>query len=96
MGRSWLASVLVVALVIIAIVVVLRLVRGHLTHPAAPLPPVMGAMQAPRQILDERYAKGDLTTEEYLAHIPRYLAPPDRSGQAATRSGHSHIPLGGI
>ena len=32
-------------------------------------PPVMGAIQTPSQILDERYAKGDLTTEEYLERV---------------------------
>ena len=29
----------------------------------------MGAIQTPGQILDERYAKGDLTTEEYLERV---------------------------
>ncbi len=42
----------------------------------------MGAVQTPGQILDERYAKGDLTTEEYLERV-KHLGPAYRPAQAA-------------
>ncbi len=69
MGWGWLAGVIGVVLVIVAIIVVLRLVPARVNLPATSPPPVAGAMQTPRQILDERYAKGDLTTEEYLERV---------------------------
>ncbi|MEC5169553.1 SHOCT domain-containing protein [Glaciihabitans sp. GrIS 2.15] len=69
MGWGLLAGVIVVALVIVAVIGVLRLLPTRLNHSSISLPPVARAVQTPRQILDERYAKGDLTTEEYLERV---------------------------
>lgn len=69
MGWGWLAGVVVVVLIVVAVVVVLRLVPGRVNHPATTPPSAAGSTQTPRQILDERYAKGDLTTEEYLERV---------------------------
>ena len=69
MGWGRLAGVLVVALVIVVIILGFRLFPGRANHPPTPLLPVAGAQQTPRQILDEGYAKGDLTTEEYLERV---------------------------
>ena len=66
MGWGLLAGVIVVTLVVVAVIVVLRLLPTRLNRSSISLPPVAGAVQTPRQILDERYAKGDLTAEEYL------------------------------
>ena len=69
MGWGLLSGVIVMALVIVAVIVVLRLLPTRLNHSSISLPPVAGAVQSPHQILDERYAKGDLTTEEYLERV---------------------------
>ncbi|MHC5794862.1 SHOCT domain-containing protein [Lacisediminihabitans sp. FW035] len=69
MGWGWLAGVVVVALVVVAVIVVLRLVPGRPNHSATVAPPAVSPVQSPRQILDERYARGDLTTEEYLERV---------------------------
>ena len=69
MGWGWLIGAVVLVLVVAAVIVALRLIPGRTN-----LPPVAAASTAvggptPRQILDERYAKGDLTTEEYLERV---------------------------
>lgn len=68
MGWSWLigAVVLVLVLVIVAVIIVLRLIPRRTNHPPVAAAPIAVGGPTPRQILDERYAKGDLTTEEYL------------------------------
>lgn len=69
MGWGWVAGIVVVAVIAVAVIVVLRLVPARLNHPVTAASPAAGAAQTPRQILDERYAKGDLTTEEYLERV---------------------------
>ncbi|CAN5431831.1 hypothetical protein BH10ACT4_BH10ACT4_01690 [soil metagenome] len=69
MGWGWLAGVVVVALVVVAVILVLRLAPGRVSHTATASLPTGGAAPTPRQILDERYARGDLTTEEYLERV---------------------------
>jgi putative membrane protein len=68
-GWSWGFGALVVIGVVILIIVLLR----RQTPPrveASPTPPMAAASTAtPKQILDERYAKGELTTEEYRERI---------------------------
>ncbi len=75
MGGSWgwFAGVGLLFLVVIAVIIVYRMIPSRATHPAtlihpSPSAPAGGA-QTPRQILDERYAKGDLTTEEYRERL---------------------------
>ena len=69
MGWSWIIGAVIVVLLVVAVIVALRLVPGRMNHPAVvPSSAAVGA-PTPRQILDERYAKGDLTTEEYLERI---------------------------
>jgi putative membrane protein len=75
MGGSWgwFAGAGVLFLVVIAVIVVYRMIPSRVTQPVAlihPSPSVpAGSPQTPRQILDERYAKGDLTTDEYRERL---------------------------
>ena len=69
MGWSWLIGAVVVGLVLVAAIVALRPLLGRQNHP--PVAPLSGEVggPTPRQILNERYAKGDITTEEYLERV---------------------------
>ena len=69
MGWSWVVGAVLIVLVIVAVIVVLRLVPGRAHHPLVNTQAVAGEVLTPRQILDERYAKGDLTTKEYLERV---------------------------
>ena len=69
MGWGWLIGAVLVVLVVIAVIVVLRLVPGRVNRPAVGPMSAAGGTPTPRQILDERYAQGDLTTEEYLERV---------------------------
>lgn len=66
MGWGWLIGAVLIVLVVIAVVVVLLLAPGRTNRAAVAPTSVASATPTPRQILDERYAQGDLTTEEYL------------------------------
>ncbi len=68
MGSGWLFGALIVVGVVLLIVVLVRMVgRSRGDHPTtiAESQALRGADKTPRQILDERYAQGDLSTEEY-------------------------------
>lgn len=69
MGWGWVVAAVLVALLVVAVIVLLRFIprrmNGTESRPASG--PVGNT--TPRQILDERYAKGDLTTEEYLERV---------------------------
>jgi putative membrane protein len=66
---GWVWMWLVGALVVVGIVVlVLFLVRSSKTWTSAD-PTAKTAQPTPRQILDERYARGELTTEEYRERV---------------------------
>jgi len=69
MGWGWVVGAVLVVLVIVAVIVILRLVPGRANRLATTPSSVAGSTSTPRQILDERYARGDLTTEEYLERI---------------------------
>ena len=69
MGWGWVIGAVLVVLVVVTVIVLLLLVPGRMSHAAAAPPSVAGATSTPRQILDQRYAKGDLTTEEYLERV---------------------------
>ena len=64
-GWMWLVGAL---LVIGIVVLIVFLVRNSVASPNAGAG-VTNARSTPRQILDERYARGELTTEEYRERI---------------------------
>lgn len=67
-GWSWAFGVLVVVGAVILIVVLVRVLSTpRTTHQESQ--PTPAAAPSPRQILDERYAKGELTTEEYRERL---------------------------
>ena len=73
MGWTWLWALLALAGLVVLIVVVVRVSAGGATrdqglNPAATAGPASAA-RTPREILDERYAKGELTTEEYQERL---------------------------
>jgi putative membrane protein len=61
LGWMWVWPLLVVVGLLIIGYVVLRLAKGG--RPSSPTRP---AGPAPRQILDERYARGEIGEDEYL------------------------------
>lgn len=68
MMGGWIIGGFVLLLVIAAVVAIVLAT----TRTRAPFQPGMGQGMpgtTPRQILDERYAKGELTTEEYKERI---------------------------
>ncbi len=62
MGWGWLFWLLLVAGVIALVVVLVRVVGGGVTRDGTGAAP---AERSARQVLDERYARGELSTEEY-------------------------------
>ena len=69
----WLWGLLAVAGLVVLIIVIVRIAAGGVTRSegsgVSNLGPGTTAMSTPRQILDERYARGELTTEEYRERI---------------------------
>lgn len=73
MGWMWLWGLLALAGLAVLIFVIVRVSAGSITRdqssqPAATVGPIAAA-RTPREILDERYAKGELTTEEYQERL---------------------------
>ncbi len=70
-GGGWLFGGLIAAGVVLLIVLVVRLIGGGIKRaepgdaPESAAPPADG----PRQLLDARFANGDLTTEDYRERI---------------------------
>lgn len=64
-GWMWLVGALVVLGIVVLVVF---LVRNSIASPNADAG-IKNATSTPRQILDERYARGELTTEEYRERI---------------------------
>jgi putative membrane protein len=62
---GWGFGALIVAGVVILIVVAVRLASTRIARPQHSEPPRSALPNDAGRILDERYAKGDLTTEEY-------------------------------
>lgn len=65
-----------IALVVVAVVVVVYLIRSMTvttaqTHPPSLYPPAQGAPHAdtPRDIVQRRYASGEIDREEYLQKL---------------------------
>ena len=71
MGWMWLFWLLLVLGVVLLVVVVVRAVGGGVTRSGADRPDA-GARPGrgrARQLLDERYARGEITTEEYRERL---------------------------
>jgi putative membrane protein len=68
-GWSWGFGGLVVIGVVILIVVLVRRQSPSRIDASRISSGVVGSTPTPKQILDERYAKGELTTEEYRERI---------------------------
>lgn len=66
-GWAWMW--VVGGLVIVGIVVLVAVLVRNATAPTKTGTSVGAATSTPRQILDERYARGELTTEEYRERI---------------------------
>jgi putative membrane protein len=70
MGWSWLFGLLMLAGIVLLVVLAVRVFGGASSRSAGP--GATGAASSPnraRQILDERYANGELTTEQYREQI---------------------------
>jgi putative membrane protein len=67
-GWGWVFGVVVVVGVVILVVVLVRVLSNPRTVSAQPATQA-DAAKPPKQILDERYAKGELTTEEYRERL---------------------------
>ncbi len=66
MGWSWIIGLIVlIAVVIVAVVLIVRLVPGE----GRSQQNAGAAVPEARRILDERYARGELTTAEYQERI---------------------------
>ena len=68
MGGGWLFGVLITVGVVLLIILLVRFLGGGVKRDGRGEPDVRGPISA-RQLLDERYARGDLTTEEYQERI---------------------------
>jgi putative membrane protein len=72
MGWGWLFGALMMVGVVLVVVALVRMFgrsRRDQTSSGAESQAVRGADETPRQILDERYAAGDLSTEEYTDRL---------------------------
>ncbi len=68
MGGGWLFGALVAVGIVLLIVLLVRFLGGGVTRDGRGEQDARGPGSA-RQLLDERYARGDLTTEEYRERI---------------------------
>ncbi len=73
MGWMWLWGLLALIGVLVLIFVIVRATTGGIrrndTSRTSPSDVGVVVKSTPRQILDERYAKGELTTEEYRERL---------------------------
>ncbi|MEO7348276.1 MAG: SHOCT domain-containing protein [Terrimesophilobacter sp.] len=86
MGSGWLWGLLALVGLVLLVYVIVRVSTGGLQHTDASRshPGIAAAATkvTPRQILEERYAKGELTTEEYRERLS-VLGEPTR-GESTT------------
>ena len=68
-GWFWGFGVLVVIGVVILVIVVVRMLSSTRTVQPQTPPTAPPAAPSPKRILDERYAKGELTTQEYRERL---------------------------
>jgi putative membrane protein len=73
MGWMWLFGLLALAGLVLLVIVIVWVTGGGIKRNDArgvvPLVSNVGARSASRQILDERYARGELTTDEYRERL---------------------------
>lgn len=69
MGDGWLFGVLIAAGVVLLIILLVRLLGGGMERDRRGEQNMPRQSSSARQLLDERYARGDLTTEEYQERI---------------------------
>lgn len=73
MGWMWLWGLLTLVGILVLIFVIVRVTTGGIkrNETSRTIPTIAGVVEkrTPRQILDERYAKGELTTEEYRERL---------------------------
>ncbi|GAB3129454.1 SHOCT domain-containing protein [Glaciibacter psychrotolerans] len=69
----WLFGAVAVAGLIVLVVVIVRVAGGGIKQNqqpgSTPISPGPHGTSTPRQILDERYARGEMTTEEYRERL---------------------------
>lgn len=68
MGSGWLFGVLITVGVVLLIILLVRFLGGGVKRDGRGEPDARAPISV-RQLLDERYARGDLTTEEYRERI---------------------------
>ena len=72
MGWGWMFGALMMVGVVLLVVLAVRAIGGGVSsRPSAP-GPTSGAPPGPgraREVLDERYARGEVTTEEYQERL---------------------------
>ena len=73
MGWMWLWGLLAVVGILVLVFVIVRVTSGGIKRNDTSVNSASGTgavgRSTPRQILDERYAKGELTTEEYRERL---------------------------
>jgi putative membrane protein len=75
MGSGWfsLVGALLVVLIVLAVIVVLRVVPRSASRPSVSVVPTRTGpsdpLQTPRQVLEVRYARGDITTDEFRERL---------------------------
>lgn len=69
MSGYWWFGLLVLVVVALLVVVLVRVIRGGRSGSAPMQDNRRSELSEARRILDERYARGELTTEEYHEHI---------------------------
>lgn len=72
MGWGWMFGALVMVGVVLLVVLAVRAIGGGVSSRPSDPRPTSGAPSGPRrarEVLDERYARGELTTEEYQERL---------------------------
>ncbi|HAY81164.1 MAG: SHOCT domain-containing protein [Microbacterium sp.] len=69
MGGGWLFGVLIAAGIVLLIILLVRSLGGGVKRDRRDEQNMPRQSSSARQLLDERYARGDLTTEEYQERI---------------------------
>lgn len=64
-GWGWFFGALLVVGLLLLVVVAVRAVGGGVRRDGAPKPAAHEEAQRARRLLDERYARGEISTEEY-------------------------------